>query len=503
MSYRHSDFIYIAFSDHYEITDYIGKDKLIFIPDLYEGLPVKQIHLDAFKRNPKKVVILSEQVEVIHPFTDRVDDEVVIYQLENSKRIFDASPFMVVRKGLVKVIRDGVFHYALLSDDTVNIIHSDILEFRTEPLGRFGEQIMIEEMIEEHRIVGIESYALMDVINLHAISIPKTITWIGRKSFFNTETLEEIYLPESVNYVGNQAFAHCLNLKRIYLMNNVIELEAKVFENSYRAMLYFSSSQRFMEITTDFNPDLLPIALGYEKNIIIDDVEYALLNDNTAIVNGVSTHDFIHLNLPDEVNGYKVVEIAPFAFYQEKYLQSISVPDSITAIHKAALAESHIKKVKLSNALKVIDHGLFSGCLYLKSIEIQEGVEIIQEGAFNRCVSLKEVKLPTSLVIINNSSFFGCYRLKDIKLSEGLEEIMPYAFFETNLKEVILPSTLTRIGEMSFGNITRIAKLNIKNAIVNVDEAAFLGSKIVDCKIGGEEIKRFEDWQAKQSKRTG
>ena len=503
MDYCHNDFIYNAIGDHYEIIDYIGKDKLIFIPEVYEGLLVKQIHLDAFKRNPKKVVILGENIEVIHPFTHKVDDEIIIYQPEGSHQIFDDSPFMAVRKGLIEIIKDGIFHYALLSDDEVNIIHSDILEYRFEPLGRFGERIVIEEMIEGHRVLGIENYALMDVINLHAISIPTTIKWIGRKCFFNTEMLEEIYLPESVQRVGKQAFAHCLNLKRVYLMNNEIELEDKAFENSYRAMLYFSSGQRFMEITTDFNPDLLPTALGYEKNIIIGDVEYALLNDHTAIVNGISTYDLIHLDLPDEVNGYKVAEIAPFAFYQERFLQSISVPDTITAIHKSAFAESHIKKVKLSNALKVIDDGLFSNCIYLKSIEIHEGVEIIQEGAFSRCVSLKEVILPRSLVIINNSSFFGCYHLRKVTFHERIEEIMPYAFFEANLKEVILPSTLTSIGEMSFGNITKIAKLSISNANASIHEAAFLGSEIINFQIEGENCKKPEVWQIQQNKQSG
>jgi hypothetical protein len=486
MSYCCNDFVYKKTNEYYEITDYIGKEKLIFIPDFHDDLPVKQIHLDAFKRNAKKIVILTKYIEVIHPFTHRVDDEIVIYQPIDSHQIFDEIPSVIIRKGFLKLIRDGIFHYACLSDDTVNIVHSDILELRFEPLGRFGEKIILEEVIDGYRIVGIENYALMDVINLCAISIPITIYWIGRKSFFNAEMLEEIYLPESVKRIGDQAFAHCLNLKRIYLMNHEIELEDRVFESSFRAMLYFASSKRFMEITTDFNPDLLPIALGYEKSITIDHVEYTLLNDHTAIVNGLSVHDFIHLYLPDEVNGYKVVEIAPFAFYQERYLLSIRIPDSISAIYTSAFAESHIRKVKLSKSLRVIDEGLFSGCLYLKSIEIYEGVKIIQEGAFSRCVSLLEVKLPSSLIIINNSSFFGCYRLRNIVFPKAIEEIMSYAFFETNLKEIILPSTMTSIGEMSFGNINKIIKLSIKNPRVYIHESAFLGSKIINSQIEGE-----------------
>ncbi|RJX27646.1 MAG: leucine-rich repeat domain-containing protein [Acholeplasma sp.] len=501
MNYCHNDFIYYSTSEYCEIIDYIGKEKLIFIPDIYNGLPIKQVHLDAFKKDSKKVVILGNNIEVIHPFTLKVDDEIVFYQPLGSHQIFDL-PFMVVRKELIKITRDDIFYYAILSDNTAIVIHSAILDFRFEPLGRFGEKIVIEKMIDGHKIVGIENYALMDVINLYAISIPATISWIGRKCFFNTEMLEEIYLPESVQHVGNQALAHCLNLKCVYMMNDEIELEDGVFENSYRAMLYFGSSKRYMKITTDFNPDLLPIALGYEKNIMFDDVEYALLNDRTAIVNGLSASDFIHLNIPDEVNGYKVVEIAPFAFYQEKYLQSVKIPDSITAIHTSAFAESHIKKAKLSNALRVIDDGIFSGCLYLKSIEIHEGVEIIQEGAFSRCVSLSQVKLPTSLVIINNSSFFGCYRLRNVIFPDGLEEIMPYAFFETNLKEIILPSTLTGIGEMSFGNLSKISKLTIGNALIDIHEDAFLGSKIVNCQIEGEDIERFEEWRDQQGEKN-
>ncbi|HQM89293.1 MAG TPA: hypothetical protein PLI56_04090, partial [Exilispira sp.] len=124
MGYCHNDFIYNVMSDYYEIIDYIGKDKLVFIPNVYEGYPVKSIHLDMFKRKTKKVVILGDNIEVIHPFTHKVDDKIIIYQPEGSHQIFDDSPFMMIRKGLIKIIRDGIFHYALLSDDTANIIHS-------------------------------------------------------------------------------------------------------------------------------------------------------------------------------------------------------------------------------------------------------------------------------------------------------------------------------------------------------------------------------------------
>jgi len=497
MRYCHLDFIYNAVSNYYEIIDYVGKNKLILIPEFYEGLPVKKINLDAFKHDSKKVIILNNQIEMIHPFSSDMNDEIVIYQQESSNVIFDITPSMIIRKGLIKVIEDGVLYYALLSDGTANIIHSDILEFRFESLGRFGEQILIEEKIEEHSIVGIEHYAFMNVINLHAISIPKTVQWIGRKTFYNVEMLDEIFLQDSVKYVGYQAFSYCLNLKRVYLMSDQIELEDQVFENSYRAMLYFASSKRYMEITSDFNPDLLPVALGYEKDIIIDSVVYALLDDKTAVVNGLYTNDFIDLNLPDEVEGYKIVEIAPFAFYQEKLLQSIKMSNNITAINSSAFAESHIKKITLSNALRVIDDALFSGCIYLKSIVIHEGVEIIQEGAFQGCISLSQVKLPSSIVIINTSSFARDYRLKNINFPEGLEEIKPYAFSESNLKDIILPSTLNSIGEMSFGNITKIKKLSFGNDWININEGAFMGSKVMTCQVKEKEIKHFNDWLEK------
>lgn len=101
-----------------------------------------------------------------------------------------------------------------------------------------------------------------------------------------------------------------------------------------------------------------------------------------------------------------VIGIGSYAFYKNKYIQSVIIPKGVTYIGTASFYE----------------------CVSLRDISIPEGVKTIGWGAFVECRSLECVILPNSTHIIEDSAFFGCRKLKNIEISDGITYIGKDAF---------------------------------------------------------------------------
>ena len=140
---------------------------------------------------------------------------------------------------------------------------------------------------------------------------------------------------------------------------------------------------------------------------------------NFACIPDTACGNFI---IPSEVDGYKVVRLGIFSFYNTQ-LTNVTIPPSV----------------------KSIGDGAFSACKYLSSISIPEGIEVIPKHAFGNCHSLYSVHLPSTIKCIKDSAFIHCEKLALINIPEGLEEISMNAFRYTSLTSLHFPKTIQTI----------------------------------------------------------
>lgn len=96
--------------------------------------------------------------------------------------------------------------------------------------------------------------------------------------------------------------------------------------------------------------------------------------------------------------------------------------------------------VIFSDNLDSIGWYAFYGNKNLKSIRLPEGVDYIGNSAFEKS-GLEEVEIPGSVKIIGDCAFKDS-ELKDVTLHEGLEVIGDNVFENTKVKEPKLPSSL-------------------------------------------------------------
>ena len=222
---------------------------------------------------------------------------------------------------------------------------------------------------------------------------------------------------------------------------------------------------------------------------------YYITPNNTVIIGGTKSKSK-KLVIPNEINGYPVKEISYSAFYNNGYLESVTIPDSVEIINRFAFKDcKNLKSVKLGKKIKYIGKMAFKGTaiynrncekglhyigkyllgaeLDIKKANVREGTRLIACNALKKRKKLTSVKLPKSLKYINNAAFLGCKSLKKIIIPDGVKVIPEECFLNCRaLKRVTLPSKLKRIEVAAFRQ-TGIEKLALPRDLKAVGYLAF------------------------------
>lgn len=112
--------------------------------------------------------------------------------------------------------------------------------------------------------------------------------------------------------------------------------------------------------------------------------------------------------IPSKING-TTVETIDHAAFQNSAVTSVTIPDSVTAIHDGAFVNcTSLKSVTLPSSLSSISESLFLGCSQLTTIHIPDFVSSIQSYAFNDCRNLETIRIPVSVTFIGGFAFDGC-----------------------------------------------------------------------------------------------
>lgn len=165
-------------------------------------------------------------------------------------------------------------------------------------------------------------------------------------------------------------------------------------------------------------------------------LEFTLSDDGTYyIVTGIGTCTDTELVIPGTHQGLPVREIGDYAFYGCSGLESIMIPEGVTAIGIAA----------------------FSRCSDLAQVTLPKGLTTIGDGAFGFCTSLRTITIPQGVTTIGNWVLENCSGLEKIELPKGVTTIGDFAFqYCSGLTVVTMPARVTRIGVLAFLDCTAL-----------------------------------------------
>ena len=333
-----------------------------------------------------------------------------------------------------------------------------------------------------YRVISIGSSAFFRN-NLSEIILPETITRINVDAFRYSFELSSLTIPKNVSFIPNYGavFSECPKLREI-----IVDKDNPVYDSrdNCNAVIHTESNQLIVgcggttipRSVTSIAPQALMDCYGMKnlflhkdlidigffvgssaepfwgcpdlESIVVEEGNpyYASPNNCNALIdmrNGELILGCSQTIIPSEAKF-----IANNAFYGNKKLTSISIPENITIILNQTFTEcTNLEEVTLPSTLTYLGDNAFSQC-NLKSIHIPDGMELLM-GTFWNNTNLSTVTGGKNLREIGNGTFSGC-AFESFALGDKVETIGDAFDHCYNLKSIVIPKSVKSIGRETF-----------------------------------------------------
>ncbi len=228
------------------------------------------------------------------------------------------------------------------------------------------------------------------------------------------------------------------------------------------------------------------------------DYKYKVVNNEVEITDYVGKSK--KLSIPEQIDGKIVTTIGYLCFgSSNKYITSVTIPDTVTVIKEEAFWQTNIKSVLIGKNVKTIENRAFAWNLKLKKITVKKGNKYFssQKGVLYNKKKTKLIQYPLGnkrkkyaiskytktinkyafaygeypqqivfnkkLNKIDKNAFYANSGIKSLKLNKKLKSIGQSAFENCHaLKKIYLPENIRQIGFMAFCKCTKLSKLIFK-----------------------------------------
>lgn len=352
------------------------------------------------------------------------------------------------------------------------------------------------------------------------VVIPKTVTYNGAVytvtsiedyAFYDCSSLTSVTLPESVTSIGRSAF--CGGVKEVVLKsttpptltssgltNYAILTVPKSAYNDYCTATYWSdllaniaiddAEARVKNLTLEAADDKssLQVAVGDDKLRYVTDLtisgtinsyDFMVMRNKMPVLRHIdlSNASIVHNDYEHYTGHHTEDNVFPQYALHNCILFTLVLPRDITEIDDFSVyGHDCLNEIIIPEGVTSIGEYAFCGCSSLTSVTIPESVTSIGGDAFHYCPSLKSVVLPPMVETIASSTFSSCSSLTSITIPENskLTSIGYCAFIGCDsLKSVVLPPTVETIDGRAFERCSSLTEIRIPSSVRTVGSGAF------------------------------
>ncbi len=320
----------------------------------------------------------------------------------------------------------GIAVFAAEMDFEIKALDSTTAEI-TKYTGSDSE-LTVPKEIDGYEIVSISEGAFSKNKNISSVTIPDTVTEIGKNAFAGSY-VKTVKMGENLTTLGENAFFQCVYLEDITLSPSIKEIPNSCFYSCTRL-------------------ENIEIPEGVE---FIDDSAFW----------GCS--HLVNISLPSSL-----ISIGSYSFAENIKLEKLTLPENLGEIKSYAFFQcSALKELNLPNSTKRVGEFSFAECTALESLNLNEGLEWIGASAFDTC-SVTSVKIPQTVKDLGDYSLgyyfdqdmFDYFKVEDFHID--CTENTPG--FDYAVKNGFDYTASPLIPEFEVGDVNMDTTVNVKDA---------------------------------------
>ncbi len=232
-----------------------------------------------------------------------------------------------------------------------------------------------------------------------------SVTAIADYAFAGRNQITSVTIPANITAVKNDAFKDCTGLTSVSIPKTVAVLESRAFDGC--------SEIKTVEVTLE--------AFSAIANAAIPETVKILESDTVRIGMGFfrNMSKIKSITLPDSIT-----VIDDFAFEGCTALTSFNVPANVNHIGVGVFSDcGSLKELTSSSAVyRAVNNCLVKGNAVVlgcaNSTIPESGVTTVASYAFYKCPTMADVVIPSNINTIEDGAFWYCDGLKVLKLSE-------------------------------------------------------------------------------------
>lgn len=272
------------------------------------------------------------------------------------------------------------------------------------------------------------------------VTLPATVTYIGKNSFKVCKKLKSIAIPEKATNLGEGVFEGCSELEKVTLPVSVKAIPVKMFYSCYK------------------------------------------------------------LTSPADLTA--VTSVGDYAFYNCGVLSNVNFSEKLTTLGKGAFAYCSGLQTAIvtDTAVKTLPDEVFKACTSLKYASVPAGATSIGARAFHGCSTLERIVIPEKIKSVGDNAYYGCTSVKTlefnavnctymgseeyialkgcdslvtVKFGKSVETIPDYTFMNSKVSGISIPDLVKTIGAKAFLNCDSITKITLSDNVTSVGKGAF------------------------------